>query len=149
MQRLYEWKLMNTVSNSSSASTPSKGYKNRFKKLIDYAQAHTAPTVVKTEVIELENYSFHYKEYFEKNGSEWTYSTLVNTSRFDDKWAIKVFLDGNFDSSRVGEGYEDLIKALSFYMNTPRYGTSEYNDLLIESFTNTAEDFKTYENMWD
>ena len=147
MRRLYEWKQMNKTNNSSTTS--STGYKNRFKKLIDYAQAHTAPAAVKTEVELLDNYTLHYKEYFEKNGTEWTSSVIVNTSRFDDKWAIKHFIDDNFNSSKVGEGYEDLIRALGFYMNTPNYGTPEYDNLLVESLTETAEDFKTYETMWD
>lgn len=34
-------------------------------------------------------------------------------------------------------------------MNTPNYGTPEYDNLLIESLAETAEDFKTYETMWD
>lgn len=147
MQRLWEWQQMNKTNNSSTTS--STGYKNRFKKLIDYAQAHTAPIVTKTEVVKLDNYSFEYKEYFEKNGVKWVSSIEANTSRFDDKWAIKHFIDDNFNSSKVGEGYEDLIRALGFYMNTPNYGTPEYDNLLIESLTETAEDFKTYETMWD
>lgn len=147
MQRLWEWQQMNKTNNSSTTS--STGYKNRFKKLIDYAQAHTAPVVTKTEVVKLENYSFEYKEYFEKNGVKWVSSIEANTSRFDNKWAIKHFIDDNFNSSKVGEGYEDLIRAIGFYMNTPNYGTPEYDNLLVESFTETAEDFKTYETMWD
>lgn len=147
MQRLWEWQQMNKTNNSSTTS--STGYKNRFKKLIDYAQAHTAPVVTKTEVVKLDNYSFEYKEYFEKNGVKWVSSIEANTSRFDDKWAIKHFIDDNFNSSKVGEGYEDLIRALGFYMNTPNYGTPEYDNLLVESLTETAEDFKTYETMWD
>lgn len=147
MQQLWEWKQMNKTNNSSTTS--STGYKNRFKKLIDYAQAHTTPIVTKTEVVKLDNYSFEYKEYFEKNGTEWTSSVIVNTSRFDNKWAIKHFIDDNFNSSKAGEGYEDLIRALGFYMNTPNYGTPEYDNLLVESLTETAEDFKTYETMWD
>lgn len=148
MQRLWEWQQMNKTNNSSTTS--STGYKNRFKKLIDYAQAHTAPVVTKTEVVKLDNYSFEYKEYFETDdGVKWVSSIEANTSRFDDKWAIKHFIDDNFNSSKVGEGYEDLIRAIGFYMNTPNYGTPEYDNLLIESLTETAEDFKTYETMWD
>lgn len=148
MQRLWEWQQMNKTNNSSTTS--STGYKNRFKKLIDYAQAHTAPVVTKTEVVKLDNYSFEYKEYFETDdGVKWVSSVIVNTSRFDDKWAIKHFIDDNFNSSKVGEGYEDLIRAIGFYMNTPNYGTPEYDNLLVESLTETVEDFKTYETMWD
>ena len=148
MQRLWEWQQMNKTNNSSTIS--STGYKNRFKKLIDYAQAHTAPVVTKTEVVKLENYSFEYKEYLETDDEYyWTSTVTVNTSRFDDKWSIRVKTDGTTRATKFGEGYEDLIRALAFYMNTPHYGTPEYDDLLVESFTETAEDFKTYETMWD
>lgn len=148
MQRLYEWKQMNKTNNSSTSS--STGYKNRFKKLIDYAQAHTTPIVTKTEVVKLDNYSFQYKEYFEtEDGVEWVSSIEASTSRFDNKWSIRVKTDEILRATKSGEGYEDLIRALGFYMNTPNYGTPEYDNLLVESLTETAEDFKTYETMWD
>lgn len=148
MQRLWEWKQMNKTNNSSTSS--STGYKNRFKKLIDYAQAHTAPVVTKTEVVKLDNYSFEYKEYFETDdGVKWVSSIEANTSRFDDKWSIRYKTDEILRATKSGEGYEDLIRALGFYMNTPNYGTPEYDNLLVESLTETAEDFKTYETMWD
>lgn len=158
MQRLYEWILINTTkaasnnnssATSSSTSTQPTGYKNRFKKLADYAQSHTAPTVVKTEVVALDSHSLHYKELYKKDGAEWTTSIIVNISRFDSKWTIRVTTDEILISTKVGEGYEDLIRALGFYMNTPNYGTPEYDNLLVESLTETAEDFKTYETMWD
>ena len=157
MQRLYEWKQMNTTkattSNNSSAGTSGVAknkFKNRFKKLIDYAQTHTAPIVTKTEVVKLEEYSFEYKEYLETDDEYyWTSTVTVNTSRFDDKWSIRVKTDETTRATKFGEGYEDLIRALGFYMNTPNYGTPEYDDLLVESLTETAEDFKTYETMWD
>lgn len=148
MQRLWEWQQMNKTNNSSTTS--STGYKNRFKKLIDYAQAHTAPVVTKTEVVKLDNYSFEYKEYFETDdGVKWVSSIEANTSRFDDKWSIRYKTDGTSRATKFGEGYEDLIRAIGFYMNTPNYGTPEYDNLLIESLTETTEDFKTYETMWD
>jgi hypothetical protein len=139
---------MNKTNNSSTSS--STGYKNRFKKLIDYAQAHTAPIVTKTEVVQLDNYYFKYKEYFEtEDGIEWVSSIEASTSRFDNKWSIRVKTDEMLRATKSGEGYEDLIRALGFYMNTPNYGTPEYDNLLVESLTETAEDFKTYETMWD
>ncbi len=158
MQRLYEWIQMNTTkvaSNNNSSAAGTSGvsknkFKNRFKKLIDYAQTHTAPIVTKTEVVKLEEYSFEYKEYFEAgDGTEWVSTIKANTSRFDDKWSIRVKTDEMLRATKFGEGYEDLIRALGFYMNTPNYGTPEYDNLLVESLTETAEDFKTYETMWD
>lgn len=156
MSRLYEWKQMNnnTSNNNSSASSsstsnPSTGYKNRLSKLADYAGAHMTSTAINSTVELLSSHALHYKEYHRQNGKEFNYSIIINLSRFDDKWTIKHFLNDDFDCSQKGEGYEDLLRALAFYMNTPHYGTPEYNNLLVESLTETAEDFKTYETMWD
>lgn len=159
MSRLYEWKQMNNnTSNNNSSNNSSAGtsgastnsYKNRFKKLINYAQTHIAPMVTKTEVVKLEDYSFEYREYYEKNEkSKWVSSVKVNTSRFGDRWSIIAKTDEIRIATKYGEGYEDLLSALAFFINTPHYGTPEYNNLLVESLTETAEDFKTYETMWD
>lgn len=151
MSRLYEWKQMNNTSNNnSSVSNPPTGYKNRLSKLADYAGAHMTSTAINSAVELLDSHALHYKEYHRQNdGKEYNFSIIINLSRFDDKWTIKHFLNDEFDCSRKGEGYEDLLSALAFYMNTPPYGTSEYNNLLVESLTETAEDFKTYETMWD
>lgn len=150
MPRLYEWKQMNNTSNNnSSASNPSTGYKNRLSKLADYAIAHATPTAIKSDIELLSSHALHFKEYHNLNGKGYSYSVIINLSRFDGKWTIKHYLNDEYDSLRKGEGYEDLLKSLAFFMNTPKYGTPEYNDLLVESLTETAEDFKTYETMWD
>lgn len=150
MSRLYEWKQMNNTSNNnSSASNPSTGYKNRLSKLADYAIAHATGSAVKSDIELLSSHALYFKEYHNLNGKECNYSVIINLSRFDSKWTIKHYLNDEYDCSRKGEGYEDLLSALAFYMNTPNYGTPEYNNLLVESLTETAEDFKTYETMWD
>lgn len=154
MRRLYEWKVMTNSQNASNTNISSSGqaavntYKNRFTKLIDYAKAHKSSTAVRTEAKKITSNSFHYMEHHNANGSEWDIDISVAISRFNGTWALNYYIDGVLDSDEDGTGYEDLIRALSFYMNTPNHGTPEYNDLLVESMS-TIEDFKTYESLWE
>ena len=154
MRRLYEWKVMTNSQNASNTNTGSSTqpavntYKNRFTKLIDYAKAHKSSTAVRTEAKKITSNSFHYTEHHNANGSEWDIDISVAISRFNSAWALNYYIDGVLDSDEDGTGYEDLIRALSFYMNTPSVGTPEYDNLLVESMS-TIEDFKTYESLWD
>lgn len=146
MRRLYEWKVMN--SQSATSQTTDKIYKNRFTKIIDYAKAHKSSTAVRTEVKRITNNSFHYTEHHNSKGSEWDVDIVVVTSKFDYNWTLQYYVDGKYESGEVGTGYEDLLRALAFYINTPNHGTPEYNNLLVES-KSTIEDFRAYENLWD
>jgi hypothetical protein len=156
MQRFWEWQVMNSNSSgantsSTTSSTSSSGPKDRikkFKKLIEYARTHVAPAAVKTEVILLTSYHVHYKEYFEKNGTEWTSSIIVRASRFDDTWGIQSFIDDHLEDAQTGEGFENLIAALGFYINTPSPGTPEYDDILTES-VDISDELKIYNTLWD
>ncbi len=152
MRRLYEWKddkgnkvNINTVSNSSSQAND-KNYKNRFTKLLDYIKAHSKAE--RKEIKQLNNNGFHYTEHHNDKGYEWDMDIIVGTSRFTYDWGLQCYSNGTLNSAEQGEGYENLIRALSFYLNTPNYGTPEYNNLLKES-KSVAEDFKLYENLWD
>lgn len=152
MRRLREWKVMNpSPSNSVTGSTTStsKKYKNRFTKLLDYAEAQgKAATVVKTLITNITNNSFHYTVYYEKDNSKWTTDLLVATSRFTDDWTVQFYRDGELIGSKHGKGYEELLNALSFYLEIPSVGTPEYNNILIEAAELTNE-FKEYETLWD
>lgn len=157
--RLREWKTMNASQSTTSQSTTkttaaasstsnNKDYKNRFKKLLDYVQAHSKAE--RKEIKRLTNNSFHYSEHHNEKGCEWDTNILVII--FSDDWAFHYYIDGQYDSGEQGEGYEDLIRALSFYINTPSVGTAEYNNLLTEWVAmknNVADDFENYENLWD
>lgn len=156
MRRLYEWKddkgnkvklnSTSTVSNSSS-QTNDKDYKNRFTKLLDFAKAHSKAE--RTEIKQLNSNGFHYSEHHNNKGFEWDIDLLVATSRFTYDWAFQYHVDGKYNDGKQGEGYEDLIRALSFYLNTPVVGTTEYDNLLVESKFSTIDEFKTYESLWD
>lgn len=152
MRRLREWKVMNPSPGNSvtgSTTSASKNYKNRFTKLLDYAEAQGKPAiVVKTEIKNITNNSFHYTVYYEKNNSKWTADLLVATSKFTDDWTVQFYRDGELIGSKHGKGYEDLLNALSFYLEIPLVGTPEYDNLLIES-KSTADDFREYDSLWD
>jgi hypothetical protein len=139
MRHLYEWtyangsttKANNSSSNNSSSPANDKIYKNRFTKLLDYAKAHSKAE--RKEIKQLNNNGFHYSEHHNDRGFEWDTDILVATSRFTYDWAFQYWVDGKYDSGEQGKGYEDFIRALGFYINTPNYGTPEYDNLLKES----------------
>jgi hypothetical protein len=156
MRRLYEWRDAkgNKVNiNSTSATSNSskqindKDYKNRFTKLLDYVKAHSKAE--RTEIKQLNSNGFHYAEHHNDKGHGWDIDLLVATSKVTYDWAFQYYVDGKYNDGKQGEGYEDLIRALSFYINTPSVGTPEYDNLLIESKSSTIDEFKTYENLWD
>ena len=47
------------------------------------------------------------------------------------------------------DNYDNFVKAIEPYMFLPDGGTPEYDELLTESIFSIADDFKTYENLWD
>lgn len=162
--RLREWKLMNVNQSTTSQSTTktttasstgtfnfnNRDYKNRFKKLLDYVKARSRAE--RKEIKKLDNNNFHYSEHHNEKGHEWDTDILVVTSKFTDDWAFQYHIDGEYDSGEQGEGYEDLIRALSFYINIPSVGTAEYSNLLTEwvaAKNNVADDFENYESLWD
>lgn len=145
MRRLREWKAMQ---KASTTPTSNNNYRNRFTKLLTYAQAHKPATVVKTLITNITNNSFHYTVYYEKNNSKWTTDLLVATSRFSDSWAVQFARDGEVLINKSGNGYEELLLALNFFIDVPAIGSSEYKNLLVESAA-LIDEFKEYETLWD
>ena len=166
--RLREWKIMNasqptgqsasqsttntktTAATSSTKNSNNRDYKNRFKKLLDYVQAHS--NAERDEIKKLDNNGFHYSEHYNIKGIEYDSDLVVTVSRFTDDWSFKYFMDGSAYGKQQGKGYEDLIRALSFYVNTPSVGTTEYDNLLTECVVvknNAVDGFKLYENLWN
>ena len=161
--RLREWKIMNagqsvnqsttkTITAASSTSNNSTSnnsdYKNRFKKLLDYVKAHSKAE--RKEIKKLTNNRFHYLEHHNEKDYEWDMEILVIT--LSNYWAFHYYVDGHYEHGEKGEGYEDLIRALSFYINTPSVGTAEYADLLTEwvAVKNSAADsLELYETLWN
>lgn len=167
MRRLNEWKAMNptpgsTSSNSSTTASTNKAatnnnYRNRFTKLLTYAKAHKPPTAERAEIKQLTNYSFNYMVHYKKDNSEWDTNLLVAISRFSDSWAIHFARDGEVISTRSGDGYEELLNALRFFLFIPPAGTPEYKNLLVEwveikNNSNTSSNSKTSSNkfyLWE
>jgi nucleoid DNA-binding protein len=55
---------INSVSTAQSipAKLPVAGYKEKFKKLVDYHIKHVDKSVLSTELIKLNNFGFEYRE---------------------------------------------------------------------------------------
>lgn len=156
--RLREWKIMNASQSTSQSTTKTTAaasstsnnsdYKNRFKKLLDYIKAHSKAE--RKEIKKLTNNRFHYLEHHNEKGDEWDMEILVIT--LSNYWAFHYYIDGHYEHGEKGEGYEDLIRALSLYISTPSVGTTEYNNLLTEWVAmknNVADSFELYETLWN
>jgi len=149
---LVEWIVMNnsTTSSSQPASVvSSKTNKEKFIELIAYMVNHKASDVIATEESRLDNTGFHYKEHHKPaNEKDHEIEVKVGCSRFKDLFSIYIFKDGKQIMTYMASGWEELLKYLKGYFSVPSYGSPEHKSL-CESASSIAEDFKTYENLWD
>lgn len=137
--------------NNSSAPTSklSKTNKEKFKELTDYMKANANRVVDKAEVVRLDDGGFTYKEHrvSAATNSEFTLTVLVGYSRFNSQWRSEIYMDTTLVEEKSGNGFNELLRCLDNYFNTPLIGSIEYKDLCESA--SFADDFKTYENLWD
>lgn len=145
---LKEWKPI---------STPSTLYKNKFKKLLDYHLSNDyhikhGSSQGTVELLSEDNDKalFKYKETWEDGGSN-KHETITGTAYFkkDASWWILKMVDGEQKESIDGNDFNELVKKLYRYFTLPPTNSSEYQALLEEVDSTIANDFKTYENLWD
>lgn len=151
------------IGSSQSATKANKptSYKEKFEKLLDYHIKHSPATVKKTEIVKITDTTFSCKIYEEKSGS-WNIGIITAINKETEQWVFNVWTDDNkLIADEEGSGWEDLVRALGFYLNTPNANTKEYEDLVTfkECLDNEsrktnfdssfAEDFKLYENLWN
>jgi len=160
-ESLNEWKLMNPPASSSAPSTGSfESYKNRFKKLFNYATKHRHSSVDQTAIEELsedEHTSmFHFTHHVlgGAQGFDYDLEIILAINKPQGNWYLLVYeFDGKTHDKIAdlqGPDYETLLKTLSDYIEVPAVGSAEYKDLLQESInTSIADDFKLYENLWE
>lgn len=153
MRRLLEWLDFNgNINNSSTAAptskTSSKTNKERFTSLLYYMKKHRSSNVTKAEVVRLDDGGFTYKEYRKSpSGQDVTFTLLVGYSRFNDQWKYELYMDTDLEAERTGSGFSYLLFELYKYFNVPKVGSTEHN-FICES-ASLADDFKSYENLWD
>lgn len=145
MGRLNEWKAM----TQPASITAPKSNKEKFTDLVNYFKTHKSTYVTNTEVINLENTGFEYKEHREvpSINTEYDLVVTVDCSKFNYLFKIHIDKDGKRIENSMASGWEELVRFLKVYFPTPNIGTPEY-DSLTENCS-IADDFKLYENLWD
>ena len=138
---LREWQYMNKPAANST------GYKKRFTKLINYHISHASSELERIVRKVIKDDGFWLGEHYNNGSDEFDRDIAVIIDKNND-WSFSVFLDGKETDNKTGNSWEDLIRALSFYFDTPDVGTQDYDDLLTESLY-LADDFKLYENLWE
>ena len=147
---LVEFVLMkNTNTSSQSSSTTKGGYWERFNRLIYYHVKHKGPGVDKVIQTKVSKDGFRYTEHRRAGVSGYNYNVEVTIDPVTENWTLQTYMDSKPHKGGAGDGYLELLKELRKYMSIPTEGTVEYDDLLTESVNSIAEDFKTYENLWD
>lgn len=127
------------IKNNSSTSTAS--FKNRLKKLYDYIVKHVDKRFV--ERVELETLTDDTLRYI-------IYTTNLMSTRFiirinpsTEAWNVRI-TGTAANINTTGTGWEELLKNRNVAKSS-----SEYSNLLTESVSSIAYDFKVYENLWD
>lgn len=151
MRRLSEW---TTTPPSAKSNSSSGSYKEKFEKLLDYHKKHKAYFVDRSEIKYIREDGFHYMDHVKHAGEEFDHDVIVNLNinKINNQadWTISVFKNGSHvvAKSHYGTGYEDLVNSLRDSLAIPPRGSSAYDEL-VESVNNFADDFKTYETLWN
>lgn len=138
-----------SVAQSSTLSTT--GYKDKFKKLLDFNEKHMRNNVINAEIKNLNDYGFHYYELCtDSSGSKYERDVLVGISNDNDRWAIIECKNKQTVNSENGSGgFSELLKTLGMYIKRPPLGTLEYRNILESNEGTFAGEFKLYESLWD
>ena len=142
--KLNEFKYMNQPASNSPGS-----FKKKFTNLINYHIDHASPALESITKKDIKDYSFHLGEHYNDGYDEFDRDIVVSYDKASGTFLFRLFVDGKEKESILRKGYEDFVKAIEPYMFLPDSGTQEYDDLLTESVNSIADDFKTYENLWD
>ena len=123
---------INTGSSTGQVAKTSGGFKERFKKLLDYASKHKGPAVHKTTIKSLSDDGFFYTE--ERRGGYSFYDVDINVyiGELTEAWRLRVYIDNKPEADLSGTGWPELLKQLRAYITVPVPTTPEYKDLLTE-----------------
>ena len=147
--------VLNKTSSASQPMASTTLYKDKFKKLLNYhlSNDYNVKHGSSQGTIEIlseddDKALFKYKDTWE-DGVGKKHETIIAAAYFkgDSTWWVIRYVDSKPTEDFVGSEFNELVKKLYRYFTLPPTNSSEYQDLL-ES-TSFAEDFKTYENLWD
>lgn len=147
MRRLVEW---TTKPPANSAKATNWSYKEKFTKILDYHMKHLDPTAVDPEIKVLRDDSFMYYEHHATGAIENDYDKEVTVyiNKAGD-WDVAVYKNGTCVKADYGNGYEELLNSIGKVLNLPTNGSTEYQELLESVHESFADDFKTYEKLWN
>lgn len=131
---LREWQYIQGSPAQASTSTFSgsnKGFKKRFDKLIKYYGQHLPAEVDYITVNLLTRGTLNFTEHL-NNGDKVNYDIFLDD--FDTgEWRIMYRVNNQLIDDYSGTGWEELLYTLSAgYIDLPKKGTLEYNNLLTE-----------------
>ena len=120
--------------NSSGNKSPYGSFKNRLRKLIDYAVAHKWSKITKIEILEITDDSLKFIEHYD-SGVDITYDIYIGA--LTEAWRLKIYSSvadtpENPILDASGMEWVELLKTIREYIIVPVVGTPEYKDLLKE-----------------
>jgi hypothetical protein len=131
--RLREWQYMNPPAKPATKAA-SKTNKEKFADLIDYIIKHKPDYTTDTDVDRLDDSGFEYEEHRALGDIALDYDIGVEVSLGkNDLFTIHVFKDGALIETIVAKGWEEFLRYLKTYFNTPKTGSPEHT-ALIESY---------------
>ena len=165
--KLKEWKDSNgnkvnispsPAVSSTSSKTSSGSFKKRLNKLINYYGQHL-PADVGLKVNLLIDDALEFTEYYNNSNFD-IVEFKIYIGPTTEAWSLKVFTNNKLTDDLSGMSWTELLKNLRAFITIPVTTTPEYKDLLTEwvdkngkkvSFNTSsiADDFKTYETLWD
>ena len=147
---LVEWVAMKNTSSQPASKTSSKTSKERFQELTNYMiKNKSTNSVVKAEVVQLDDGGFKYKEYRKLPSVQLYVLTLVvGYSIFTSNWKFELYMDTDLIEEVSETGIEALVNSVGAWFSVPAYTSPEHKSI-CESYSSIADDFKLYENLWD
>lgn len=136
---LTEWVAMKNNSSTSPVS-----FKNRLKKLYDYLVKHVDKRFVeRVELETLTDDTLRYIIYSTDLMSKVETRFIIRINPSTEAWNVRI-TGTTANANITGTGWEELLKNRNVEKSS-----SEYSNLLTESMSSIADDFKVYENLWD
>ena len=120
--------------NSSGNKSPYGSFKNRLRKLIDYAKTHRWSKITNVEILEITDDSLKFIEHYDSE-VDITYDIYIGA--LTEAWRLKIYSSVSdtpenpiLDAS--GMEWVGLLKTIREYIMVPVVGTPDYKDLLVE-----------------
>jgi hypothetical protein len=149
--KLTEWvdasgkkiKTPTTKQSTGNKASTSGSFKNRLRKLIDYAKAHRWSKITKVEILEITDDSLKFIENYD-SVVDITYDIYIGA--LTEAWRLKIYSSVSDDTEKPildasGMGWVELLKTIREYIIVPVVGTPEYKDLMFEDSSNSFHEW--------